>query len=184
MHTGISYRVIARVVAGLFLFAMAAGMVDAYAVVPLFGAPLEALASYRTTITAGAMLAIAMSLSVVGIAVFLYPIIRHRSQIVAVSYVTLRAVECTLTIGGAIAALLCAFLFHVRLVPRSISTVGLVGYVSLFVSALLVLFGAADTSTFGMLLYLPGAVFEIVLFPGWLIVKGFSSPTSGPTRGR
>ena len=118
MHTGISYRVIARVVAGLFLFAMAAGMVDAYAVVPLF------------------------------------------------------------------AALLCAFLFHVRLVPRSISTVGLVGYVSLFVSALLVLFGAADTSTFGMLLYLPGAVFEIVLFPGWLIVKGFSSPTSGPTRGR
>ena len=53
--------------------------------------------------------------------------------------------------------------------PRGIAILGFVGYVSLFVSGWLAMFG----SDLGMLLFAPGAVFEIV-FPLWLIVKGFA----------
>lgn len=66
----------------------------------------------------------------------------------------------------------CVLLYRSKLVPRWLAILGIVGYVTLFTSALLAVFGAgADIANY---LYVPGAIFELVL-PVLLIVKGFSS---------
>ncbi len=63
----------------------------------------------------------------------------------------------------------CYVLYRANLVPRVLAALGIVGYVCLFVSGWLVIFG----SDLGVLLFAPGAIFEIA-FPLWLIVKGFN----------
>jgi hypothetical protein len=47
--------------------------------------------------------------------------------------------------------------------------VGLIGY-----ALLLDIFGIINTNGAGMIMYLPGTLFELILFPIWLIVKGFN----------
>jgi len=62
-----------------------------------------------------------------------------------------------------------------KLIPRFISIWGLVGYAFLLASALLDIFGIIDTiKGAGAVLYIPGGLFELVVFPIWLIVKGFN----------
>jgi hypothetical protein len=64
----------------------------------------------------------------------------------------------------------CYLLYQSRLIPRSLAILGLIAYAALLTSALLEVF---DYSTGVVILYLPGALFEII-FPIWLIVKGFN----------
>lgn len=66
--------------------------------------------------------------------------------------------------------LFCYLLYQSKLIPRLISIFGFIGYASLLTSALLEIFGYSP----GIFLFLPGALFEIIL-PIWLIVKGFNS---------
>lgn len=66
----------------------------------------------------------------------------------------------------------CYLLYRFRLVPRALSVLGFIGYVALSASAAAELMGHD-----GMLLYIPGALFEIAL-PLWLIVKGVKLPES------
>lgn len=68
---------------------------------------------------------------------------------------------------GLYSLLFCYLLYRSKLIPRFLSVLGLIGYVSLSASAIIELMGHN-----GMLLYIPGALFEIIL-PIWLIVKGF-----------
>ena len=70
--------------------------------------------------------------------------------------------------------LLCYLLYKKRLIPRIISLVGIIGYISVLVSAPLDLLGMIDTTKAGGVLYLPGALFELLLLPIWLFVKGFN----------
>lgn len=63
----------------------------------------------------------------------------------------------------------CILLYRTRLVPRWLALLGLLGYIALLASAVSTLFGTGET----MLWFLPGALFEII-FPLWLIGKGFS----------
>lgn len=69
---------------------------------------------------------------------------------------------------GLYSLLFCYLLYQTGLIPRSLSVLGFIGYLSLSASAILELMGHN-----GMLLYIPGALFEIIL-PVWLIVKGFN----------
>lgn len=69
---------------------------------------------------------------------------------------------------------LCISFLRNKLLPKVISITGIIGYSMLFASAVLELFGVVDTAGFGMLLYIPGSLFEIFLLPIWLLVKGFS----------
>jgi hypothetical protein len=78
--------------------------------------------------------------------------------------------------------LVFATFYRSRLLPRWLSVWGLVGYALLLASALLSLLGLVDTVRgAGMVLYIPGGVFELLVFPAWLIVKGFRpvAPESG-----
>lgn len=70
--------------------------------------------------------------------------------------------------------LLCYLLYKTRLIPRIISVVGIIGYTLVLVSAPLDLLEIIDTTGGGGVLYVPGALFEIVLLPIWLFVKGFN----------
>lgn len=78
-----------------------------------------------------------------------------------------------LGLGGVI---LTSILYHIKLVPRLISVVGLIGYAVLVPGAVLAIFGVLDTTTgsLGGLIAIPVAVFEIILMPTWLVAKGFN----------
>ncbi|WP_438431915.1 DUF4386 domain-containing protein [Gorillibacterium sp. sgz500922] len=65
--------------------------------------------------------------------------------------------------------LFCSILYRSRLVPRWLSMIGLIGYTGLLASSSLSIAGL----DLGAILYIPGAIFEVVL-PIWLMVKGFN----------
>ena len=73
----------------------------------------------------------------------------------------------TLGIGS---VLFCYLLYTSRLIPRSMSALGLIGYTALSIGAVLELFGFEV----GLMLSIPGGLFELIL-PIWLIVKGFNT---------
>lgn len=78
---------------------------------------------------------------------------------------------------GAGSLLFMWVLYEFRLVPRTLSVLGAVGYVALFVSGWLTIAG----SDMAAVLYIPGAAFELA-FPIWLIVKGFNTSAQRPHR--
>ncbi len=71
--------------------------------------------------------------------------------------------------------MLCYLFYQTKLIPRFISVVGLIGYTLLLLSAPLDILGIIDTTGAGGIMYVPGAIFEIILLPIWLIFKGFNS---------
>ncbi len=74
-------------------------------------------------------------------------------------------------VGGIILSYL---LFVAHLVPRPIALLGLVGYAALTIGVPLDLLGVLDMSAgAGMLLVVPGGLFELVFLPVWLLTKGF-----------
>lgn len=84
------------------------------------------------------------------------------------------AFQMAMMVLGLGSLIFCYLLYQSKLIPRTISVLGLIGYASLLTSSLLEIFGHNT----GMILFLPGALFEIIL-PIWLIVKGFSSSATG-----
>ena len=66
------------------------------------------------------------------------------------------------------ALFLAALLFRSRLVPRWLAALGLVGYATHMVGAAAEIFGVP----IGLVLLIPGAIFELAL-PAWLLTKGF-----------
>ncbi len=80
-------------------------------------------------------------------------------------------------VGGLIFTYL---LFVSRLVPRPIAALGIVGYASLLFGVPLDLLGVLEMGAgAGMLLFVPGGLFEIVILPIWLIAKGFRPTAAG-----
>lgn len=80
------------------------------------------------------------------------------------------AFQMAMIVLGLSSLMFCYLLYQSKLVPRFISVLGFIGYASLLTSAMLEIFGYSE----GMFLLIPGALFEII-FPIWLIVKGFDS---------
>jgi len=81
-------------------------------------------------------------------------------------------------IGG----LILNYLLYVsRLVPRPIAVLGLVGYGLFSLGVPLTLLGVLDMNVgLGMVMLAPGFLFEFVVFPIWLIAKGFT-PSPSPS---
>ena len=152
--------------------------------------------------TLGVLLMTCSGLAVVGIGLLMYPVLKEVNPSLAVWYPILRITECLVSaacgvyllagsevvpnhllwvyvptgIGGII---LTYLLFVSRLVPRPIALLGLVGYASLTIGVPLDLLGVLDMSEgAGLLLVVPGGLFELVFLPIWLIAKGFSAPRS------
>jgi len=155
-----------------------------------------------TPLTIGVLLMVCSGLAVVAIGLLMYPVLKEVNQQLAIWYPILRIVEFTVsTVCGVylltqlqvvpnymlwvyvptgLGGLVLTYLLYVsRLVPRPIAVVGLVGYLLLTLGVLLDLLGVLDMSDgLGQLILAPGAVFEVLLMPIWLIAKGFNSPSS------
>lgn len=155
-------------------------------------------------LTVGVLLMMCSGLAVVGIGLLMYQVLKAVNPRLAIWYPVLRIVELTVSaacgvyllsqhevvpnhllwvyvptgIGGLI---LTYLLYQSRLVPRPIAVLGLVGYASLTVGVPLDLLGVLDMNAGpGLLLLLPGGLFEFVAMPIWLIAKGFSAPEPEP----
>jgi hypothetical protein len=187
-----SRRGVARVVGILFVVQMVSAMFGT----SLIQAFVDGNAD-RAPMTIGVALMAVSGLAVVAIGLLMYPVLKQVNPHLAGWYPSLRIVECLVSaacgvyllaasevvpnhllwvyvptgIGGVV---LCSLLFVGRLVPRPIALLGLVGYASLTIGIPLDLLGLLDMSAgAGMLLLVPGGLFELVLLPIWLITKGF-----------
>ena len=78
-----------------------------------------------------------------------------------------------LGIGGLILNLI---LYKTKLVPRTISIFGLIGYALLLPAAVIGLYGVLDPTPGGpgSILAVPVALWEIIIMPIWLFKKGFN----------
>jgi Domain of unknown function (DUF4386) len=194
-----SRRKIAVTVGALFFAQMATAMVGTSLIQSFVDGNRE-----RTPLTAGVLLMICSGLAVAGIGLLMYQVLKHVNQKVAVWYPVLRIAEFAVStfcgvyllvqsqvvpnyllwvyiptgIGGLV---LNYLLFVSRLVPRPIAVLGLVGYGLFSLAVPLDLLGVLDMNGGpGMLVLVPGFLFEFVVLPIWLIAKGFTTP-SRPT---
>ncbi|MGO9874585.1 MAG: DUF4386 domain-containing protein [Acidimicrobiia bacterium] len=78
-------------------------------------------------------------------------------------------------VSGAAGLVLSSALLTSRIVPRSLSMLGVIGYPVFLVGSILAMFSVIDvTHGAGMLALVPGGLFELVL-PIWLFTKGLTS---------
>jgi len=68
---------------------------------------------------------------------------------------------------------LCYSFYRSKAIPRFLSIWGFIGYTLLLLSAVLDLSGTIDTTGSGIILYIPGGLWEIIGFPLWMFTKGF-----------
>jgi hypothetical protein len=156
----------------------------------------------RTRLAVGVLLMTGSGLAVVAIGLLMYPVLKGVNPRLAGWYPTLRIAEFLISaacgayllaqsqvvpnhllwvylptgVGGII---LTHLLLVSRLVPRAIALLGLAGYISLTVGVPLDLLGFLDMSAgAGLLLLVPGGLFELVFLPIWLMAKGFNAPTN------
>jgi len=145
----------------------------------------------------GVLLEVYCGVAVAGIGVMMFPILKKFNERLALGYVIFRIIECAIIIVSGIYLLsllkliqdyhLIIYLFtsigglmfsyllyQSKLIPRFISVLGLIGYALLLTGTLLDMLGHVDLDGAGMIVLLPGGLFEIIL-PIWLIVKGFNS---------
>jgi hypothetical protein len=177
----------------------------------------------KTQVIIGVLIAFIDGIAIIGIAVFMFPILKKHNEPIALGYVGFRIVEfaiilvyliCPLLLidlsqeyvkagapdasyfqtsgtlllavrywtlqmiyllNGLLTLMLSYLLYKSKLVPRFISVLGLIGGAVMLPGTLLDMFGHVDTAHgAGMLVFLPGGLFELLL-PIWLFVKGFNS---------
>ena len=155
----------------------------------------------------GVFLEIICGVAVVGIGVLMFPILKLFKKRLALGYVIFRIIECTIIIVGgiyllsllefmwkyemiifvftALGGLIFSYLLYLsKLVPRYLSGLGIIGYLMLFLGVVLDMFSIFNINDgAGMLLYLPGGLFELFL-PIWLFIKGFNSSAIVSVYGR
>ena len=91
----------------------------------------------------------------------------------------LDAFQLSMVILGIGSTLLCCSFYRSQVIPRWLSIWGILGYVLLFLSAVLDLLGIVDTiNGIGALMYVPGGLWELLAFPIWLFIKGFNPITA------
>jgi hypothetical protein len=154
----------------------------------------------RATLTMGVLLEMAAGVAVVAIGVLMYRVLKTVDRKLALGYPIMRVLEFVVSailavyllsqlqefpnhllwvyiptgIGGLI---LNHLLFTSRMIPRPIAVLGLIGYTLLLLVVPLDLLGAIEeNSGTGLALLAPGALYEFMILPIWLIAKGFRPP--------
>lgn len=190
-----SQRKIAVVIGTLFFVQMITYFVGA----SLIGA-FESGDTTRDSLTLGVLLTTCSGVAVVGIGLLMYRVLKDVNRRLAIWYPVLRVVEFTASatfgafllmqlhpvanqhlwvyIPTGIGGLILTYLLYVsRLVPRAIAVLGIVGYSCLLLGVPLDLLGFLDTGEgLGLVLLAPGGLFEVLVFPIWLLAKGFTEP--------
>ena len=152
----------------------------------------------KSPLILGVILEIICGFAVVGIGFLMFPILKLFNKRLALGYVIFRVIECIIIIAGgiyllsllklmwkyemiififtALGGLIFSYLlFQSKLIPRYLSGLGIIGYAMLFLGIVLNMFNIFNINDgLGMLIYLPGGMFELFL-PIWLFIKGFNS---------
>ncbi len=193
----ISRRATATVVGVLFVVQMVTAMFGTSMIEAFVEGDTD-----RASLTLGVLLMMGAGLAVVLIGLLMYPVLKEVNPRLAVWYPVLRITECLVSaacgvylllesqvvpkhllwvyVPTGVGGIILTYLLVVsRLVPRPIALLGLVGYGLLTVGVPLDLLGLLDMSEgAGLLLVVPGGLFELVFLPIWLITKGFNAPRS------
>lgn len=151
----------------------------------------------RAPLTLGVLLMMCSGIAVVGIGLLMYQVLKHVNQRLALWYPVLRVAEFTVSaacgiyllaqlhvvpnhllwvyIPTGIGGLILNYLLYIsRLVPRPLAVLGLLGYGLFSLGVPLTLLGILDMNVGpGMVLLVPGFLFEFVAMPIWLIAEGF-----------
>jgi hypothetical protein len=159
------------------------------------------------SLTLGVSLMMFSSIVIVAIGVLLYQVLKTANKRLAASILIIRITECVVALSfgvylltqlqavpnhllwvyifaGTAGVILCYLLFTRKMVPRSIAVLGLVGYSLLLLGVPLDFAGAIDMNVgLGQGFIVPGALFEVIVLPAWLIAKGFSSVDGGRRKG-
>jgi hypothetical protein len=152
----------------------------------------------KSPLILGVFLEIICGAAVVGIGVLMFPILKPFNKGLAFGYIMFRTIECTVIIVGgiyllsllklmwkyemiifvstALGGLMFSYLLYLsKLIPRYLSLLGIIGYVVLLLGVVLDIFSIFHINQgAGMLVYLPGGLFELFL-PIWLFIKGFNT---------
>jgi hypothetical protein len=149
-----------------------------------------------TSLLFGVLLQAYTGLAVAGIGIAMLPLLKHHHLQLARAYLVLRVLECLaiMTVGAymlttrrqllhydlfiyaftAIGGIIFSYLLYMsQLIPRSLSGLGIVGYVVLLLGIPTALLELADLNAgWGMIFLAPGGLFELIL-PLRLLVVGF-----------
>ena len=152
----------------------------------------------KSSLILGVILEIICGVAVIGIGVLMFPILKLFNKRLALGYIMFRVIECAIIIIGgiyllsllklmwkyemiifvftALGGLIFSYLLYLsKLIPRYLSGFGIIGYVVLFLGVVMDMFSIFHINNgAGMLIYLPGGLFELFL-PIWLFIKGFNS---------
>jgi len=151
----------------------------------------------KSPLILGVILEIICGVAVAGIGVLMFPMLKLFNKRLALGYVVFRVIECTIIIVvgihllsllklmwkyemiifvfTALGGLMFSYLlFQSKLIPRYFSGLGIIGYAMLLLGVVLDMFNIFNINDgAGMLIYLPGGLFELFL-PIWLFIKGFN----------
>ncbi len=201
--TGLSRRRTATSVGILFIVQMVTAMFGTSSIQAFVEGDTDTAA-----MTVGVLLMMCSGLAVVAIGLLMYPVLKNVHPRLAVWYPILRSTEFVVSaacgvylltqleivtndllwvyVPTGLGGIVLTYLLLVgRLVPRPIALLGLVGYASLTVGVPLDLLGVLDMSAGnGLLLLVPGGLFEAFVLPIWLIAKGFGARTAAGSRVR
>ena len=193
----LSRRTTATVVGVLFVVQMVTAMVGTSLIEAFVDGGTD-----RGSMTVGVLLMMGSGFAVVVIGLLMYPVLKEVDPRLALWYPVLRISECLVSaacgayllagsqvvpnhmlwiyVPTGLGGIVLTYLLLVSgLVPRAIALLGLVGYVLLTIGVPLDLLGVLDMSQgAGLLLVVPGGLFELVFLPIWLITRGFSAPRS------
>ena len=100
-----NYKLNAVIIGGLFVLTMLFGMIDAYWIIPKYSGQVDSFASLPQDMLIGCFSVFAMALGLVGIAIAFYPIVKKQSEMIALTYLSGRVIECVLLIIGCLAYL-------------------------------------------------------------------------------
>jgi hypothetical protein len=99
-------RTTARIIGILFIVASATAIIGGALLAPLDKADyLTQVASHDGQMAAGALFEIVLEISVIGIAVMFFPILKRRNEGLALGYVGVRIVEAALLLAASVSAL-------------------------------------------------------------------------------
>ncbi len=189
-----SIKITSIIVGLLFLVSTIAFMIGSSLIKSFLADEIQS----KSTLILGVILEIICGVAVAGIGVLMFPLLKTFNKGLALGYVIFRVIECVvIIIGGiyllsvlklmwkyemivfvftALGGLLFSYLlYQSKIIPRFLSALGIVGYAILCLGVVLDMFSIFNINDgLGMLIYLPGGLFELVL-PIWLIIRGFNT---------
>ncbi len=171
----VSYRKTAVIVGALFLTAMVTYLVGASLIDSFISSQdyLTEVAANETTVIIGVLLELVNVVAVIGIAVFMFPILKKQHEALALSYVAFRILEAAILIVAVVSPLLLIALSQAYLAAGAVEATNFQTFGTLFITArahlsglLLSVFFSLGALVFYYLLY------QTKLVPRWLSAWG------------